>query len=285
MPTPAGFMGPYNSPKDPAENVGTLPAAFLGAVNWLKQGTNIFPPGYSSCGANITIEMHMKDCEDKPRDITPPTALCQRFTRLCLPLSPTPLFIPLLSFEAGQHNSLHQTTGGMMTRVSGPYNPTATLVFYVLFHVALVLGQSAGSIPPQSPPHRFAQPDQTSEALRVTAPNWLSPLLCVYHQQQHWPPTVALGGEQDRGGEGGGGVRSRWRGLGRFGWLLYRSLSSRTAPKPLATQWGSWTRVASLTHAALHPALATTVGPFARLPRVETSIGGGLLLTCVRLRG
>ena len=60
MPTPAGFMGPYNSPKDPVENVGTLPAAFLGAVNWLKQGTNIFPPGHSSCGANITIEMHMK---------------------------------------------------------------------------------------------------------------------------------------------------------------------------------------------------------------------------------
>ena len=147
--------------------------------------------------------MHMKDCEDKPRDITPPTALCQRFTRLCLPLSPTPLFIPLLSFEAGQHNSLHQTTGGMMTRVSGPSNnPTATLVFYVLFHVALVLGQSAGSIPPQSPPHRFAQPDQTSEALRVTAPNWLSPLLCVYHQQQHWPTYSRAGW----------GARPWWRG-------------------------------------------------------------------------
>ena len=59
MPTPAGFMGPYDSPKDPVENVGTLPAAFLGAVNWLKQGTNTFPPGCSSCGANITIEMHI----------------------------------------------------------------------------------------------------------------------------------------------------------------------------------------------------------------------------------
>ena len=51
-----------------------------------------------------------------PPDITPPTALCQRFTRLCIPLSPTPLFIPLLSFEAGQRNSLHQTTGGMIVR-------------------------------------------------------------------------------------------------------------------------------------------------------------------------
>lgn len=89
-----------------------------------------------------------------------------------------------------------------MTRVSGPHNPTATLVFYVLFHVALVLGQSAGSIPPQPPPHRFAQPDQTSEALRVTAPNWLSPLLCVYHQQQHWPTYSRAGW----------GARPWWRG-------------------------------------------------------------------------
>ena len=170
-----------------------------------------------------------------------------------------------------------------MTRVTRPQLPRLFSMFFSMLRWCSA-NQPAQS-PPNPPPTASLNPIRPRKPcesrLRIGCRHCC---VCTINNSIG-PPTVALGGEQDRGGEGGGGVRSRWRGLGRFGWLLYRSLSSRTAPKPLATQWGSWTRVASLTHAALHPALATTVGPFARLPRVETSIGGGLLLTCVRLRG